>query len=66
MSQEEINLITTAFLAGLSELQARGDFEAVNYVKKRFQEVVKLNGLEFGEEFTNLMIYIKDRLEEVE
>lgn len=66
MSQEEMNLITTAFLAGLSELQARGNFEAVNYVKKRLQEVLKLNGLEFGEEFTNLMIYIKDSLEEVE
>lgn len=64
LTKEESTLISTAFVAGLGELQSRGNFEAVSYVGEQLNEAVHLEGMEFVEKFTHLMEYMYEQLKE--
>ena len=65
LTEQDKQLITSAYLAGLCELKANNMVNEYNHVVERLKSADKLKGLELAEELVSIKEYINEKIKEV-
>ena len=65
LTEQDKQLITSAYLAGLCELKANNMVNEYNHVVERLKSADKLTGLELAEELVSIMEHIYENIKEV-